>query len=66
MPSPARARTLADTPAPAGMRGIRRHSDHEYLGMPLWSIATGADPSKGEIRGHAKGVVAIGGAAAGV
>ena len=53
-------------PDPSFMRGIRKRSDYEYLGMPLWSIALGPDLEKGEIRGHAKGVIAIGDVATGV
>ena len=51
---------------PTAMVGVRRQSDYEYLGMPLWCIATGPDSAKGEMRGHAKGVLAIGDIATGV
>jgi hypothetical protein len=56
------------TPAPGSgfPRGIRRRSDYEYLGMPLWSVALGPDFARGEMRGHAKGVIAIGDMATGV
>jgi hypothetical protein len=54
------------TPVPIGMQGIRRRSSYEYLGMPLWCIAIGPDPARGEVRGHAKGVVAIGDMATGI
>jgi hypothetical protein len=30
-------------PSPVAMRGVRRRSDYEYLGLPLWSIAVGPD-----------------------
>ncbi len=53
-------------PGPCFAPGIRRRSDYEYLGMPLWSIALGPDLEKGEMRGHAKGVIAIGDIATGI
>ena len=34
--------------------------------MPLYSIAMGPDPARGELRGHARGVIAIGDLATGV
>jgi hypothetical protein len=46
--------------------GVRKRSAYEFLGMPLYSIAMGPDPAKGEMRGHAKGVIAIGDIATGV
>jgi hypothetical protein len=53
--------------APLGkMRGIRKQSEYVFLGLPLYSIATGPDLTKGEIRGHAKGVLAIGDTATGI
>ncbi|MFO1312868.1 MAG: hypothetical protein U1F41_12480 [Burkholderiales bacterium] len=47
-------------------RSVRRRSSHEFLGMPLYSIALGPDLAKGELRGHAKGVLAIGDFATGI
>lgn len=47
-------------------RSVRRRSSYEFIGMPLYSIALGPDPAKGELRGHAKGVLAIGDLATGV
>lgn len=47
-------------------RGVRRQSDYVFLGLPLYSIALGPDPEKGELRGHARGVVAIGDIASGI
>lgn len=47
-------------------RGIRRRSNRFYWGLPLYDIAMGPDPEKGEMRGHAKGIVAIGDIATGV
>lgn len=52
--------------APCGRyRGVRKRSEAEILGLPLWEIATGPDPEKGEIRGHAKAIIAIGDIATG-
>ena len=47
-------------------RGIRKRSDRYYWGLPLYDIALGPDPEKGELRGHARGVIAIGDIATGV
>ena len=54
------------SPGQSFPRGIRKRSDYEYLGMPLWSVALGPDFARGEMRGHAKGVIAIGDIATGV
>jgi hypothetical protein len=48
------------------MRRIRRVSERRLLGMPLWCIARGPDPRRGEERGVAKGFFAIGDVAIGV
>lgn len=45
--------------------GVRKRSETELFGLPLWEIATGPDPEKDEIRGHAKAIVAIGDLATG-
>ncbi|MEI8212364.1 MAG: hypothetical protein WCI02_09455 [Planctomycetota bacterium] len=47
------------------MRGIRKRSETEIWGLPLYDIATGPDPARGEIRGHARGIIAIGDLATG-
>ena len=47
-------------------RGIRKRSSRFYGGLPLYDIAMGPDPEKGELRGHAKGIIAIGDMATGV
>jgi hypothetical protein len=47
-------------------RGIRKRSNRLYWGLPLYDIALGPDPEKGELRGHAKGIIAIGDLATGV
>jgi hypothetical protein len=47
------------------MRGVRWHSGARLGDLHLVAIAIGPDPSRGEIRGHAKGVIAIGDIATG-
>ena len=46
--------------------GVRRESELTVLGMPLWAIAIGPDVKSGEVRGHARGFIAIGDIATGV
>lgn len=55
----------ADRPPLRLGRALRWSSRASFGGWPLVSIAVGPDPEKGEIRGHARGVIAIGDAAAG-
>jgi hypothetical protein len=45
---------------------IRYKSSATFLEMPLLAIAVGPDAANGEIRGHARGVIAIGDIATGV
>jgi hypothetical protein len=47
-------------------RCVRRSSTNEFLGLPWYSIAIGPDFAKGERRGHARGVVAVGDIATGI
>ncbi len=47
-------------------RSIRKRSSRRVWGLPLYDIAMGPDPAKGELRGHARGIVAIGDFATGV
>lgn len=49
-----------------GYRGIRKRSDKQVWGLPLYDIAMGPDSEKGELRGHARGIIAIGDFATGV
>lgn len=49
-----------------GAPPIRHRTDREFLGLPIVDIAVGADPRRGERRGHARGVIAIGDHAIGV
>ncbi|MDR1270084.1 MAG: hypothetical protein LBK82_11225 [Planctomycetaceae bacterium] len=46
-------------------RGIRYNSETKFWGMPFISIAMGPDTEKNEVRGHAKGIIAIGDIATG-
>lgn len=47
-------------------QGVRRRSEREFLGLPLYDYAVGPDAQKGETRGHAKGVIAVGDVATGI
>jgi len=49
-----------------GRPGKRAASSTMIMGMPLWSIAFGPDLEKGETRGHAHGIFALGEVATGV
>jgi hypothetical protein len=66
MPVPDPARRTAGAPPYPAFRAVRRRSEYEYLGLPLWCIAVGPDPERGELRGHAKGILAVGDIATGV
>jgi hypothetical protein len=48
------------------MRTVRRRASWELFGMPAYDVALGPDHEKGEMRGHAKGFIAIGDMATGV
>jgi hypothetical protein len=41
-------------------RGIRKRADWGIGDIPFYDVAFGADPERGELRGHARGIVAIG------
>lgn len=45
---------------------VRYESSIKLLGWPLVSVATGPDLDKGEIRGWARGIIAVGDVATGV
>jgi len=47
-------------------RSLRKRSDSLILGLPAYDIALGPDFEKGEMRGHARGFLAIGDIATGV
>jgi hypothetical protein len=64
----ARAKALLlSGPGPAGfpVRSLRRQSERKFCGLPLWSVALGPDPLRGEWRGHARGIFAFGDMATG-
>jgi len=46
-------------------KGIRRQSSRKFCGWPLWAIALGPDWERGEMRGHARGIFALGDIATG-
>jgi len=47
------------------MRGVRKQSSITIMGLPLYHIAMGPDIAAGQVRGHAKGIIAIGDIATG-
>ncbi|MEQ8209961.1 MAG: hypothetical protein RH917_09015 [Lacipirellulaceae bacterium] len=49
-----------------GKAGVRRRSEATLFGLPLYDIALGPDPASGEMRGHARGIFAVGDIATGV
>ena len=51
-------------PMPA-LRAIRRESSRRFFGLPLWAIAIGPNWERGEMRGHARGIFALGDIATG-
>jgi hypothetical protein len=65
----AKNQVLQPQPFPAfggyAIRSVRRQSSTEFFGLPLWAVAFGPDPSRGEIRGHARGIFAFGDMATG-
>ena len=48
------------------VRGIRRRASWGIGDVPFYDIAVGPDLTRGELRGHARGVIAIGDVATGV
>jgi serine/threonine protein kinase len=50
----------------SGRPGKRATSSTTIMGMPLWSVAYGPDIEKGEARGHAHGIFALGEFATGI
>lgn len=57
---------LLNTPPFSRFRGTRYRSSFTILGIPFLAISKGPDMDKGEIFGHAKGIIAIGDVATGV
>src|SRR5438874_2284368 len=62
--SKAKTQVLSRQRFPPG-RTIRRQSSHKFCGLPLWAVAIGPDWEHGELRGHARGVFALGDIATG-
>ena len=58
---------LLSAPALSGvpLRSIRRQSSHTVFGLPVWAIAIGPDMERGEMRGHARAIFALGDMATG-
>src|SRR6266567_9009258 len=46
-------------------KGIRRESTRKLCGLPLWAVALGPDWERGEMRGHARAIFALGDTATG-
>jgi hypothetical protein len=65
-PDPAQLAQLQAFQSALARQCIRKQSEYVFLGLPLYSIAMGPDFAKGEMRGHAKGVLAIGDMATGI
>jgi hypothetical protein len=47
-------------------RPVRYRSEFTFAGLPLLAVATGPDIARREVRGHARGIVAIGDISTGV
>ncbi len=47
-------------------RGVRKRSSWGLGDLPFYEVALGPDPDRGELRGHAKAVIAIGDMATGL
>jgi hypothetical protein len=47
-------------------RSVRRRSEAELFGLPLWEVALGPDLEQGQRCGHAKAILAMGDIATGV
>ena len=58
---------LLSTPAfpNFAVKGIRRESARKFFGLPLWAIAISPDWERGEMRGHARAIFALGDIATG-
>ena len=51
---------------PQAIRGIRKRASWGLGDIPIYDIALGPDFTRGEMRGHARGIVAVGDIATGV
>jgi hypothetical protein len=47
------------------LRGVRKRASWGIGDIPAYDIALGPDPERGEMRGHAKGIIAVGDIATG-
>jgi Short C-terminal domain len=64
--SKAKSQLLSGQPFSAfPFKGVRRQSAGKLFGLPLWAIALGPDWERGEMRGHARGIFAVGDMATG-
>lgn len=54
------------TRPPAKSPTVRKRSRTRLFGLPLWEIASGPDRKRGESRGHARAIFAVGDVADGV
>jgi Short C-terminal domain len=64
--SKAKSQLLSGQPFSAfPFKGVRRQSSRKLFGLPLWAIAVGPDWERGEMRGHARGIFAVGDMATG-
>jgi hypothetical protein len=63
--SPART---TNSPSRRAVRGkmVRKRSQTQFLGYPLWEVARGPDPAKDERMGHARAIFAVGDVADGL
>lgn len=59
-------REVASLKNGAVRHSVRKHSATSIFGIPLYDIALGPDPARNEVRGHARGIIAIGDIATGV
>ena len=59
-------RELAATREAKYTRSARARARWQLAGLPFYDIAFGPDPARGELRGHAKGFIALGDIATGV
>ena len=59
-------REVAALKSGPGRRGVRKRSANYLWGLPLYDIAFGPDPDRKEVRGHARGIIAMGDIATGI
>lgn len=57
--------SASTTPPLPTIPAIRKRATSELFGLPLWEIAIGPDPQRGESRGHARAILALGDLATG-